>query len=186
MKSLSTALIAISFLLPSAARAEKPELVKLQFTTSITCDKVNGAPDSDGLVKIDCKPEDLKTYPFLADLTKDRTTEGSVYGFGIAKVEDKSLANPLLIVNMRNDMVYSSWGSAGAFVVNKNGSYTPTWHIGNGTAAYTASCPKELSYIIVGNEKTAFSKWVYTGTEVKHVAGFDKIDAAPDCGAEAK
>jgi hypothetical protein len=175
------ALIGLSMIFPSRARADMPVLTKIQYTTNIKCNKISGAPDAAKLVKIECSPEDLKTYPFLADLTKDRTVQGTSYRFGIARVEDKALDKPILLVNMQNEMIYTLWGSTGSYAVNKDGSYTPQWTVGGGTVAYTASCPKQLSFMILGNEEKNFAKWVYDGKSITRVGGYDKLDSMPAC-----
>jgi hypothetical protein len=178
-RSLAVLAALIAFL-PAAARAEKPVLTKLGFT-SVVCNIVEDTANEDGLSKIGCKPEDIKAYPVLKDLTKDRTVKGTAFQFDFTRIEDKALSKPLLLVNMRNEMIYTIWGSIGIFEINEDGSFAPKWTIGGGTATHTASCPGKLTFIVPGNERPDLSQWVYTGTEVKRASSFPSLDLIPDC-----
>lgn len=170
--------MALSLLAAShPARANKPVFVQPQFTTTVECDNEVSTDEETGLVKIECEPEDLKTYPFLADLTKEPTAQDSYYQFDIARLNDKKL----LIVNMHNEAVYSWWGSTGTYAINANGTYTPQWIVNWGTMAYTSDCPNKFSYIIKGNEKYAYGEWVYDGKNIARIAGYDKLEDFPPC-----
>jgi hypothetical protein len=182
MKIYYIAIIALAITCVSLpARADKPVFTQPQFTVEIECDNQVSVNDETGLAKVDCEPEDLKTYPFLADLTKEPTTKGSTYQFEIARIESKNLATPILLVNMHNEAIYSWWGSTGAYAVNANSTYTPQWTVNWGTSAYTAECPKKFSYIIKGNEKSTYGEWVYDGKNITRIAGYDKLEDFPSC-----
>jgi hypothetical protein len=164
------------------ARADKPVFTKVQYTDTITCDDETAANDDSRKATVRCEPEDLKKYPFLADLTKEPTEKGSVYQFDIARVEDKALAKPIFLLKMHNETIYTwPWGSAGAFAINADGTYIPQWTITGGTVAYTSSCPNKFSYIVKGNEKNTYAEWDYDGKNIARVAGYDKLEDFPSC-----
>lgn len=175
-KYLIAFMVLVSLATASSAWADKPVFTKPQFTTTIKCDKQVSSDNDTGLAKIECAPADLKKYPFLADLTKDPTAKGSIYQFDIARIEDKALAKPILLVKMHNETIYTIWGSTGAYAINADGTYTPQWNVTGGEVVYTASCSKQLSFIIKGNEKSTYGEWVYDGKNITQIAGYDKLD----------
>jgi hypothetical protein len=183
MKKLLIALALMTGVTASIpAWAETPVLTQPQFTTTIKCTKAAPVDANTGLAKVSCEPADLEKYPFLAGLTKEPTQPGSIFQFDIARVEGKGATQPVLIVNMYNETIYTSpWGSTGTFVVNTDGSYTGQWIVNGGTVSYTAACPNQLSYIIKGNEKSTYGEWVYDGKNVVRIAGHEKLDALPAC-----
>ena len=181
-KSLITLLAALVIIaVSSPARADKPLFTQPQFTTTIKCDKQGSADDETEQAIVECSPQDLQKYPFLADLTKDPTEKGSIYQFDIARVEDKNLPQPILLIKMHNETIYSIWGSTSAYTVNADGTYYPQWNVTGGEVVYTASCPKQLSFIIKGNEKSTFGEWVYDGKNIARVAGYDKLEDFSHC-----
>jgi len=164
------------------ARADKPVFARVPYTETITCDDEAAAKDDSGLVTVKCEPEDLKKYPFLAALTKEPTEKGSFYEFDIARVEDKALTKPILLLKMHNETIYTwPWGSASAVAINADGTYTQLWSITGGTVAYTSSCPAKLSFIVKGNEKNTYAEWDYDGKNIARVVGYNKLEDFSSC-----
>ena len=183
MKKQFIVLAALAFVIAATpARADKPVFTKVQYTETITCDDETVSKDDPTVSTVKCEPEDLKKYPFLADLTKDPTEKDSYYEFDIARVEDKALAKPIFLLKMHNETIYTlPWGSAAGVAINGDGTYRLLWTITGGTVAYTSSCPKKLSFIVLGNEHNTFAEWIYDGKNITRAEGHDKLEDFPAC-----
>ena len=180
LAAITTILAALIAVTP--AHADKPVFGKVQYTETITCDDNTAVPDNAAKVTIKCEPEDLKKYPFLADLAKEPTEKGSYYEFDIARVEDKALPKPIFLLKMHNETIYTlPWGSAAGVAINGDGTYRLLWTITGGTVAYTASCPKKLSFIVLGNEHEDFAEWVYDGKNITRTQGHEKLEDFASC-----
>lgn len=184
-------LISLLALFATPAQAQQAGLTKLQFKT-VECTSVNinppqptgdtlAAPQGMTGTKIECKPQDLQEFPFLHELTKNQIAVGEKYVFNITRVQDTATGKPYLIVNMQNAMIYSVWGTTGAYGIYPNGSYFPIWRINSGMAAYTRSCPGKFSYILPSDAKKPFSEWAYDGKDILHLADYDTVESIPAC-----
>jgi hypothetical protein len=170
----------IGLIAASPAHADKPIFDMPQYTGPIKCDTVVSVDKDTGLSHVVCKPEDLKKYPFLADLTKDPTEKGSIYQFYITQVQDKNLGKQIYLLKMFNETIYTIWGSAGGILVNNDGT-NQEWIINGGTVTHTLTCPHQFGYIVRGNEKEDLAEWAFDGKQIKRVIGYPKLDDFPAC-----
>lgn len=164
----------------SPAQAEKPVFETPQYTGPIKCDKVVSVDKETGLTHLACNDDDLKKYPFLADMVKDPTQKGTIYQFYVTQVMDKNINKQIYLLKMFNETIYTIWGSAGGIVVNNDGS-RQEWTITGGTVTHTMTCPHSFGYIVRGNEKEDLGEWAFDGKEVKRITGYPKLEDFPVC-----